>query len=164
MRIGTHQLCWTFPFPVLILFLLMTDCGNEKRNPIAPQHDHFNAEGIVLIDSGVRFFRMFRGQIDTAVGKVDTLIVPIGLTSHWEIKFLDDNETEIDPPGNINKRFGWAIADPSLLEVYQHEDDEWEFHLRGKKEGDTSIEFRVIHNDHTDFRTLPIPVSIRDIQ
>ncbi len=137
---------------------------DEKNDPTAPQQDHFEAEGIVLVDSGVRFFYMFRGQIDTSEGKVDTLVIPVGLSPHWEIKFLDENEQEIDPPDDANKSFGWVIADPSIVEIYRHDGQEWEFHLNGLKVGETTIEFRVMHNDHYDFHTPTIPVSVRNLE
>jgi len=135
---------------------------DEKDSPSAPQQDHFEAEGIVLVDSGVRFFRMFRGEIDTTGGKADTLVVPLGLTPHWEIKFLDENGQEIDPPDNANKHFGWVIGNPSLVEMYRHDGQEWEFHLNGLAVGETDIEFRVMHNDHYDFHTPKIPVSVQE--
>lgn len=135
---------------------------DEKDSPSSPQQDHFKAEGIVLIDSGVRFFRMFQGEIDTTDGKADTLIVPVGLSPHWEIRFLDENGQEIDPPDDENKHFGWIIGDSSIVEMYRHDGQEWEFHLNGLKVGETDIEFRVMHNDHYDFHTPKIPVSVRE--
>ncbi|MCE5252390.1 hypothetical protein LLG96_19490 [bacterium] len=149
----------------VFLAVLAAGCifDNEKNNPTVPQQDHYKADGIVLIDSGVRFFRMFRGEIDTTNGKVDTLVVPVGLTPHWEIKFLDENNQEIEPPDDANKSFGWVISDPSVVEVYRHDGQEWEFHLNGLKVGETTIEFRVMHNDHYDFHTPSIPVSVRNL-
>ena len=35
--------------------------------------------------------------------------------------------------------------------------------LKGKKVGTTFIEFQVLHIDHSDFRTIKIPVVIRDV-
>ncbi len=137
---------------------------DEKDDPSEPQQDHFEAEGIVLIDSGVRFFHMFRGEIDTSGGKADTLVVPVGLSPHWEIKFLDENEQEIDPPDDANKSFGWIITDPAVVEIYRHDGQEWDFHLNGLKVGETAIEFRVMHNDHYDFHTPLIPVSVRNFE
>lgn len=150
---------------LLTIIVFVSGClfDDEKSDPDAPQQDHFEAEGIVLIESGVRFFSMYRGVIDTAVGKVDTLVVPVGMTPHWKIKFLDSEGKEIDPPDDKNKSFGWVISDPSLVEVYRHDGQVWEFHLNGLAVGETDIEFRVMHNDHYDFHTLKIPVSVRNL-
>ncbi len=149
----------------ILIAILAGGCifDDEKDDPSSTQQDHFKAEGIVLIDSGVRFFRMFQGKIDLTEGKVDTLIIPVGLTPHWEIKFLDSDGREIDPPSDTNKSFGWVISDTSMAGVYRHDSQEWEFHLNGLKIGETDIEFRVMHNDHYDFHTPKIPVSVRNI-
>ena len=151
---------------VAILAVIAGGCifDDEKDDPSAPQQDHFEAEGVVLIDSGVRFFHMLRGEIDTSEGKVDTLAVPVGLSPHWEIRFLDENEQEINPPDDANKSLGWVIADKSVVEMYRHDGQEWEFHLNGLKVGETTIEFRVMHNDHYDFHTPSIPVSVRNLE
>ena len=36
----------------------------------------------------------------------------------------------------------------------------FEFQLRGLKVGETTIELQVTHDDHVDFRTIPIPVRV----
>ncbi len=149
----------------VLIAVLMGGCifDDEKDNPSSSQQNHFEAEGLVLVDSGVRFFHIFQGNIDTTEGKVDTLVVPVGLTAHWKIKFLDEKEQEIDPPDDEDKRFGWVINDSSVVEMYRHDNQEWEFHLNGLSVGETTIEFRVMHNDHYDFHTPAIPVSVRNL-
>jgi hypothetical protein len=148
---------------VIISILVAAGCDildDEKDETSAPQQDHFKAEGLVLIDSGIRFLHYFRGELDTSGHGVDTLEVPVGLTPHWEVKFLDEDEQEIDPPTDPDKSFGWVIADTALVRLYRHDGQEWEFHLEGHEEGKTTIEFRVMHNDHYDFHTIPIPVRV----
>ena len=122
----------------------------------------FEAEGLVIIESGVRFFRYFQGEIDSGEGRVSELTAPIGMTSHWRIMFLDEHGEEIDPPDDPEFTFGWTIADPDVVEVVQDEGDEgsFEFHLRGLHEGETTIVFEVRHEGHVDYRTNPIPVHV----
>ncbi len=122
----------------------------------------FEAEGIVIIESGVRFFRYFQGEIDSNEGRVSELSAPIGLTPHWRIAFLDEHGEEIDPPDDPEFSFAWIIADSDILEVHQDEGDEgsFDFHLRGLQEGETTIVFGVRHEGHIDYRTLPIPVHV----
>ena len=122
----------------------------------------FEAEGIVIIESGVRFFRYFQGEIDSNEGRVSELSAPLGLTPHWRIVFLDEHGEEIDPPDDPEFSFAWIIADSEILEVHQDEGDEgsFDFHLRGLQEGETTIVFGVRHEGHIDYRTLPIPVHV----
>ena len=124
--------------------------------------EEFEAEGLVIIESGYRFFRYFMGEIDSGEGRAEVLEAPIGLTPHWRIMFLDENGDEIDPPEDPEFTFGWTIADPGILEVHQDEGDEgsFDFHLRGLQEGETTIVLKVDHDGHTDFSTQPIPVHM----
>ncbi len=123
---------------------------------------HFIAEGLVIIESGVRFFRYFQGEIDSGEGRVSELTAPIGLTPHWRIMFLDEHGEEKDAPDDSTFTLGWTIANPDVLEVVQDEGDEgsFEFHLRGLQEGETTIVFEVWHEGHIDYRTRPIPVHV----
>ena len=124
--------------------------------------EEFEAEGLVIIESGFRFFRYFQGEIDSEDGRVSELTAPIGMTPHWRIKFLDENGEEIDPPDDPEFTFAWTIADPDIVEVVQDEGDEgsFEFHLNGLHEGETTIVLKVEHDGHTDFSTQPIPVHV----
>ncbi len=124
--------------------------------------EEFEAEGLVIIESGFRFFRYFKGEIDSGEGRAEVLEAPIGMTPHWRIMFLDEHGDEIDPPDDPEFTFGWTIADPDILEVVQDEGDEgsFEFHLRGLHEGETTIVLKVEHDGHTDFSTQPIPVHV----
>ena len=122
----------------------------------------FEAEGLVLIESGYRFFRYFQGEIDAGEGRVSELTVPLGLTPHWRVLFLDEHGEEMDPPDDPEFTFGWTIADADILEVHQDEGDEgtFDFHLRGLQEGETTIVLEVRHEGHVDYRTQPIPLHV----
>ena len=115
-----------FPNAYLLLaisvIVLSAGCGGD--DPVSSQEEHFEAEGLVLVDSGVRFFRYFQGVIDTTGGQRDHLEAPLGLTGHWNIKFLDENGNEIDAPEGGEQTFGWTIGDATLLEVFQDAGDE----------------------------------------
>ena len=144
-----------------VLALFAAGCG--KDDPISPEEEHYEPEGLVLIESGYRFFRYFRGEIDSGDGRADALEVPHGqLTPHWDIRFLDADGEEIAPPSGEGFSFTWVIADPSVAEVFQDEGDEgkFAFHLRGLEEGETTIVLQISHEGHVDFRTQPIPVHV----
>lgn len=149
---------------LLPLALIILAC--ENSDDLADEEEHFNAVGMVLIDSGVEIFRYFEGEILTPTDNhMDTLIVPVGLTAHWEMKFLNEQEELIEPPDDPDKYLGWVIGDTSLVEFYFHEGEEngFEFHLNGKIVGETTLEFRVMHGEHYDYHTLPLPLSVRNL-
>ena len=129
------------------------------------EKERFEPEGLVLIDSGNRFFRYFQGQIDASGGRVGHLRVPNGgFTAKWSIVFLDHDGDEIDPPDEPDFKFTATIADPTIVEVYQAPTDvgKFEFQLRGLKVGETTIVLEVTRDDHIDFRTVPIFVRVVD--
>ena len=139
------------------IFLLST--------PLTAGSRVFEPEGLVLIDSGNRFFRYFQGRIDASGGRLGHLRVPNGgLTPKWSIHFLDEDGNEIHPPDNPDSRFTWTIFDNTVVEVYQNPADvgKFEFQLRGLKIGETAIQLQAMHGDRVDFRTIPIPVHVVD--
>ena len=141
--------------------VILAGCG--KDDPLTPQEEHYEAEGLVLIDSGHRFFRYFQGKIDSDDGRVDVLEVPHGqLSSHWSIRFLDEDGNEMAPPSGEGHTFTWEIADSSITEVFQDEGDEgkFDFLLRGLEAGETTIKLQISHEGHVDFTTPPIPVRV----
>lgn len=142
----------------LIIIISVTIISCSKDDPISPSDDHFEAEGMVFYDSGIKIVEIFRGVTR------DTFFVPLGnMTPHIEVKFLNPERKEIDPPDYKKKPLSWAIDDSTVVGVRQHEGEggSYEFHLQGKKAGITKIEFFVLHEGHPDFRSGKIPVKVR---
>lgn len=139
-------------FTVLTLFLI--SC---KDDPLEPNMDHFEAEGIVFYQSGIKVGEIFRGVTQ------DTLFARVGETSpHFEVKFYNSNKDELDPPNADAKPFAWEIQDTNFVTVWQHPGEEggYEFHLVGKQQGLTNIEFFIMHEGHPDFRSGKIAVKV----
>jgi hypothetical protein len=112
---------------------------------------------MVLYDSGIEVARILRG-ITT-----DTLITTEGgMTSHLDVKFIDENEKIINAPDTEHHNLDWEIDDPTIAGIWQHEGEEgsFEIHLEGLKEGETMIEFFVMHEGHADYRSGKFPVRI----
>ncbi len=141
----------------LISILLFTVACNE--DPIAPQETHLKAIGMVFYTSGIEVARIMKGATN------DTLSAPTnGLSDHYDIQFIDEDEKIIPPPSSATKTLAWEFDDNSIADVWQHADEQgaFEFHLKGLQTGETNVEFFVMHNDHSDFRSGKIPVKIED--
>lgn len=141
-----------------VLFLSFVIISCSKDEPLAPEEDHFEAEGMVFYESGIKIVEIFRGVT------TDTFFVPSGsMTPHIDVKFLSPERELLDPPDYREKPMGWAISDTSIVSLHQDAGDEgkYEFHLEGKKAGVTDIEFFVLHEGHPDFRSGKIPVKVR---
>ncbi|BDQ02135.1 hypothetical protein [Ignavibacterium sp.] len=141
----------------LVLFALTLILNSCKDDPLEPDMDHFEAEGLVLYQSGIKVAEIFRGVTQ------DTLSAVLGQTStHFEVKFYNSSKQELDPPDHTKQPFAWEIQDTSLVGVWQHpgEEGSYEFHLVGKQLGLTQIEFFIMHEGHADFRSGKFPVKI----
>ncbi len=146
-----------------ILFILLiaisiftTSCEDD---PVIPQEEHLKAIGMVFYTSGIEVARVLRGVT------TDTLTAPVnGLSDHLNIKFINEEEKEINPPSTETQTLAWEIGDNLIAGIKQHDGEEgsFEFHVKGLKVGETSIEFFVMHNDHHDFRSGKIPVRIEN--
>lgn len=151
------------PFPLLILIaaamlILVSGCKKED-DPVSPQEDHFQPEGLVVLSSTYDTLAYyFQGVVRPG----DTLKAPAGnlLSPHWTIEFLDASRRKIVYPSTATHKLGWTIADQSIAQLYRHDGEEWDFHLRGISEGKTTITFKILHGDHADFTSKPIPVLV----
>jgi hypothetical protein len=139
----------------LLIMVLFVSCGDD--DPLAPEIEHFEAIGLAVFSSGIQVASILRGVT------TDTLHAPEGgLSDHYEVQFYDEDENLIDPPDDPEWSFGWEIGDTLIAEVFQHAGEEgaFEFHLRGLEEGQTTIEFMVIHGDHADYRSGEFPLVV----
>lgn len=145
----------------LLAFFTINLVSCTDDDPSVPQAEHFEPEGWVFIDAtGNRFMTIWQGKFDES-SDIE-MSIAIGETSdHIRVKFLDENKNEIDSPDDDHYKLSWKIFDESLLNIDQHEEGEFEFHLEGLKSGTTQIEFYVMHEDHIDVRTIQIPVIIK---
>ena len=140
---------------ILLFSVILVSCDDD--DPIAPEEEHFEAEGMVFYDSGIEIARIHKGVT------TDTLKAPEGeMSGHIDIKFIDHDDNIIDPPSDEGQTLTWAIDDETVAGIWQHEGEEghFEFHLQGLEEGETMIEFFVTHGDHNDYRSGKIPVKI----
>ena len=139
---------------LFIFSLFFISCSDD---PVTPQEDHFEAEGIVFLESGIMIAEIFRGVT------TDTLFAPEGaLSAGIDVKFYNSNKEMINPPNSAEQTFAWEIDNPNLVEVWQHPGEEggFEFHLRGLVEGVTQMEFFIMHEGHADFRSGKIIVTV----
>ena len=139
----------------LIVPLFLSGCGED--NPIAEQGEHFEAEGLLLYDSaGNKLLDYFQSVSN------DTLFIQLdNVTDVLQVRFYDEDKNEISAPyDDTDHTFGWVIDDVTVAEVVRMTNDEWKIRLRGLKQGNTQIEFQVLHVGHADFRTIKIPLVV----
>ncbi len=148
----------------MTILILINGCSSES-DPLTAQSEHFDPEGWIIRDATTKpILVVWQGEILTEWnGKKisDTLFAPLNaLSDHYSVKFLDAGKNIINAPADADHTFGWNITDTSYLSIVQDSPTDWAFHIKGKKEGFSSIEFLVKHAGHVDVRTPFIPVRI----
>ncbi|MFP4370453.1 MAG: hypothetical protein ACOC2K_02420 [Bacteroidota bacterium] len=139
----------------LVFVFALTSC--DEDDPTEPQHEHFEAEGIVLYQDGAKFLEIFEAEFDENLNQ--SISVQAGSeTDVFEIKFLDHDRDEILPEDD-DKTFGYLISDESIAGLSQA-DGGWKFKLEGISAGTTELELRIMHEGHPDFKTPKIPVVV----
>lgn len=144
------------PFILLLSIMFFVSCNDD--DPVTPQEEHFEAIGTVIYNAtGAEIARILRGVT------TDTLSAQVGvLSDHYRVKFINDDEEIVDPPENDEMSMEVVITDTNLLETETDEPGGFEFHLRGKAPGITSIEIKIFHSGHSDYRSGLIPVKIEN--
>lgn len=141
------------------IFIYVIITGSGCDNTVSPPAAHFEAEGMMLLtEDGDTVMYYFQGLLNQGF---DTLTVPYGaISEHLSTYFLDSNRNKLNPPSG-EYSLGHTIQNPSMLSVFTDDpNDTWQFHLRGHEVGYTNITFRLMHTNHSDFNTIPVPVHI----
>jgi hypothetical protein len=138
-----------------LAFFLAVGCGED--NPVDDDHDdhHFEAVGVVLTLSGQEIARAegstVTGQVEIDEGE-DTALISIAF-------LLEEGGQGV--PDEDHYSLSWDIGDDSKADVEQHDEDgKWRFHIHGEGAGSTTIAFKIMHDDHADFVSAPIPVVV----
>lgn len=140
----------TASFLMILLFTL----GGCKDNPVEPEEGHAEAEGLVLRMNGVDIVTVREGVVTGQVTVVNGTE-----TDHIDVYFLDHNGTRFRPEGDDHD-LGWAIADTSVAGIERDPGEKWGIHVIGKSVQSTTVELRILHHDHIDFRTPAITIQV----
>ncbi len=139
---------------IILALAVLPACSED--DPVAPQEDHIEAIGLVLYRSDVPVLSILRGVTN------DTLRVATGVTGEdYDVRFYDKDEDIVEADDD-HHTLGWEIGDASVIDVLQDagKEGKFEFRLRGKKAGTTSVEFLILHEGHADFRSGKIPIVV----
>ncbi len=146
---------FTALFALAFSFAFLSACSED--DPITPQDDHFEAIGVVLYRGDTQVLSILRGVTG------DTLRAAVEVSGEdYDIRFYDEDENIVEADDD-HQTLGWEIGDTSMLDVVQDagKEGKFEFHLRGKKPGMTTLELLILHEGHADFRSGKIPVVVR---
>lgn len=143
---------------VIFSILLITSCSEEQLTE--PQHEHFEAYGIKIMHSDSLYMQVFNAKIDTNYHQSFELVMNTSPQT-FTVVFLDEEGKEMSYPDDLEKKLGWVITDTNKVKAKISADSKWAFELEPKLPGNTTIEIRLNHIDHPDFKTPLIPITIK---
>ncbi|MBO7414617.1 MAG: hypothetical protein J6U20_13295 [Fibrobacter sp.] len=140
----------------IVLCAFFAACGDDN-SASTDQHEHFEVEGWNLYwPDWSLAYSVYRGKVDS---KHKELHVNANcLSEHLNIKFLDENKKEVAGPKDDEHSLGWEVGDKKILDIEW--EGGWGFHLKGVKEGKTTLILKVNHHDHADARTPEISIVV----
>lgn len=144
----------------VILFVLAAFLTNCSDNSVESDGDHADAVGLRIVSSGVTIVSYIR---DSAIeGNIE--VEASELSGPMNIEFYDDEKEDWFTPDAEHYLLTIEISDTTIADYWQHEGEEggYEFHIRGKKAGNTNAVFKLIHDDHPDFVSKEIPILISE--
>jgi hypothetical protein len=129
-------------------------------NPVTPAEEHFEARGVALRINGVDTV-----VVDSNRLKQGRIVVKEGTeTEHIALQFIEESDGTrgLPPSDEEDFKLGWTIADTTIASLEQDSDHDgkWSFHIKGLKAGSTTIVIKLLHGDHPDFQSVPIPVEV----
>lgn len=142
---------------ILLLFAILISSCSDDDNPVEhEEHDHFEAVGLVISSNGTEVVRNENGEV---TGKIT---VENGKeTSQLVLQFIDEHDGDLGVPEGDEFSLDYTIADSTIASLLQKSTDgNWNFHIQGKKAGSTTIEIKIMHEDHPDFVSLPITIEV----
>lgn len=140
---------------ITALLFTAVSCSNPASSDDDDHDHHEEPIAAVLTMNGMEIARYdangVTGGIEVNAGEETTLIT---------IWFVSDDGDQFQPD-EPEYSLGWKDIDTGIAEVEQHDEDgKWSFHIHGEAQGSTSVVFQLFHDDHSDFDTLPIPITV----
>lgn len=138
-----------------LMLILFFSIGCDKDNPVDPKDTHNEAEGLTLKLNGstlvvVKEGKVQQGEISVKSGERTGAIL---------VQFLDPHGDEFTPT-EAGSSLGLTTANTEIAETEGVSGSAWEFVVKGKKAGATSLVIKLRHGDHADFTTPAIPVQV----
>ncbi|MBD3287662.1 hypothetical protein GF337_02560 [candidate division KSB1 bacterium] len=138
-----------------LVIALMTGCSED--NPVEADHEHNEAEGVLLKIDDTIIVRVEEGEVKE--GKITVKVNEE--TSSIFASFLDHDGEEFIPDEEGSYLLP-EIADESIATAEVVTGQEWHFTVSGVKAGTTTLIVKLMHGDHHDFLTPAIQVEVTE--
>lgn len=133
------------------LALLNTSCTNDALDH---EEEHAEPVGFFLLESGVTKVTY---QNATVTG---SFTIQSGeQTGLISVVFFDADNDEFTPEGD-EYSLNLSTSNSEFSFIQHEEDGKWNFHLSGLAAGSGTFVLKVMHGEHSDFVSNPIPVTV----
>ncbi len=139
-----------FMFAILALAL---SCSKDSTKT-DDDEDHFEAVGLKIRQNGVDIVSYQNGQVNGEIEAQEGLT-----TTLLSVRFIDGEGNEGVPQGDEYSML-LTIQNGAIAGIVQHAGEDWSFHIQGKAAGHTTLTIAILHGDHADFESAPIPVHV----
>jgi hypothetical protein len=135
--------------------LLFAGCNNPASND-DEHEEHSETHSMEFVMNGETIVTYANGNVN---GHFD--VKEQDETALITVEFFDEEGNEIHGD-DLDEEFslGWNIANTDYAEIVHHDEDgRWSFHIKGKQAGETTVQFMLMHGDHSDFETPSVDQS-----
>ena len=135
------------------LLLMLAGCDNPASGD-SHRHTHADAAGLEVVSDGKVIFKYHSGEVT----QPNPHRLKIGSEYLLKIFLLNDHGEHIHTEDlDAAYSLDWHIEDEQVLSIRQHENnDPWSFHVTGKTEGKSRVQFMINHGTHSDLSTPEI--------
>lgn len=143
----------------LLLSILVLITIQSCKNDVSEHGDHDEAIGLFVRNNGETVVE-YRAP-NEPIGGIS--VDQNNETDLLTVTFIAKDGDEFTPT-ETEFNLGFELSDSSIFEMIQRSDDgKWRFRVKGLKSGTANVVLKLNHNDHADFRSKPIAISVSDL-
>ncbi len=136
------------------LLIALSLAGCSSTNPVDSTSDEVEASGCILSVGGTEVVRYENG---TVTGSLDLVAGADPRTV--DVQFIFDDGS-ISVPTDSAHTLKVTVADQTVAESTVADPHVWSFGIDGVAVGETTLIVTILHEDHDDFVSRPIPVKV----
>ena len=136
--------------------VLLSGFGCSEDSSVEPiEEEHIETESLVIIQKSEVIVRYINGDVWG--------ILQIGegeRTPLLSVKFVDPQTDTLFTPDEDEYNFEATVSDEMIATFERFRYEDWAFYIHGQAQGATDLIIRIMHGDHADFESLPIPILV----
>ncbi len=149
---------WIILFSIITI-LFFTACSDDS-NPVdthESDHDHAEAAGLIVSLGDQELVSYKEGTVTGSFA-----ITTGQTTDKLTIQFIAEDGDIFTPEGD-HYAFVWEVGNTAVANILQEDSyGKWEFAISAIAAGQTTVIFKIFHEDHADFVSPEISITVAD--